>query len=496
MGSKRVSIVVDLRSGKNVIHVPDLIAILSAAGYKPEVALKAYGGETLKLARKAARAGDGLVIGYGGDGTLNEVVNGVMAAGGKSLVGDIPGGTYNEWAGAMGLPEDPVKAALALVESEARRVDLGHIEVQDLTLPGTAGQGWQTMRQGQKQAKRFPQSRQYFFLHVGLGADATFMAHISKPLKYRLGHLAFDLAAIKELPEVHPFPVEVQAMNDRGDGAMKWQGEAWQVIVSKTRSYAGNVDIAPDAYLDDGRLNVCVITADGPLRTAEQALSFLVRRKLDETTTRYFRGSQLSIRVPAATTMQVDGSVVKLEDYLGKAERNALRQVSDAGEAMVCYRFDAVPGAVHMAVPHTYNGTLFQSAAHSGHGQVPRAEQSEKQAPSVQRNDAQPGEFQWGSQQDSGSLQQQVYRVTVIGVTPHPAKPGATIIAGRYKKQDTDETEVVAVRVNDRTLVLRQEDERVPHAEMQALQEGQEIVVNGEKSKRGVIRARGVRIAP
>ena len=119
----------------------------------------------------------------------------------------------------------------------------------------------------------------------------------------------------------------------------------WQVIVSKTRYYAGNVDIAPDAYLDDGLLNVCVITADSPLKTAEQALSFLVRRKLDEKMTRYFRGSQLSIRVPAATSMQVDGSIVKLEDYVCKSERDALRQVNNAGEVMVSYRFDAVPAA-------------------------------------------------------------------------------------------------------------------------------------------------------
>ena len=492
MGSKQVSIVVDLRTGENVIHVPDLIAILSAAGYKPDIALKAYGGETLKLARKAAREGCGLVISYGGDGTLNDVVNGVMDAGGKSLIGDIPGGTFNEWAGVMGLPEDPAKAALALVESEARKIDLGHIEVQDLILPGTAGQGMQTMSQGQRQSKRLPQNRQYFFLHVGLGADATFMAHISKPLKYRLGHLAFDLAAIKELPEVHPFPVEVQAMGDRGDGAMKWQGEAWQVIISKTRYYAGNVDIAPDAYLDDGLLNVCVIMAGSPLRTAEQALSFLVRRKLDETMTRYFRSSQLSIRVPAATAMQVDGSVVKLEDYLCKAERDELRQVNDTGEVMVSYRFDAVPGAMQMAVPRTFNGSLFQAATRTSQGQGPRAKQSEKQTPSVQRNNVQ---VQERSQQGSGSLEQQEYRVTVIGVAHHPSKPDVSIIAGRYKKQDTDETEVVAVQVNDRTLVQRQEDERVPHTEMQALQEGQEIVVVGKKSKRGVIRAWSIKIA-
>jgi YegS/Rv2252/BmrU family lipid kinase len=495
MGSKQVSIVVDLRTGKNIIHVPDLIPILSAAGYKPDVALKAYGGETLKLARKAAREGCGMVISYGGDGTLNDVVNGVMDTGGKSLIGDIPGGTFNEWAGVMGLPEDPVKAALALVESEARKVDLGHIEVQDLSLPGTVGQGLQTMSQGKKQSKQVPQSRQYFFLHVGLGADATFMAHISKPLKYRFGHLAFDLAAIEELPEVHPFPIEVQAMSDRGEGAMKWQGKAWQVIISKTRYYAGNVDLAPDAYLDDGLLNVCVITADGPIKTAEQALSFLVRRKLDEKMTKYFRGSQLSIRVPAATSMQVDGSIVKLEDYVCKAERDALRQVNDSGEVMVSYRFDVVPKAVRMAVPRTFNGTLFQTAAHNDHNQGSGAEQGDKQTSSVQRNDVQQEEFQDGNQQGSSLPQQQEYQLTVIGVAHHPAKPDSSIIAGRYKKQDTDESEVVAVRVNDRTLVLRQEDERVPHTEVHALQEGQEIVVEGEKSKRGVIRARGIKIA-
>jgi hypothetical protein len=58
------------------------------------------------------------------------------------------------------------------------------------------------------------------------------MAHISQPLKYDLGHLAFDLATIKELPEVYPFPVEVQAVTARGKGAVSWQGEAWQVIIS------------------------------------------------------------------------------------------------------------------------------------------------------------------------------------------------------------------------------------------------------------------------
>jgi diacylglycerol kinase family enzyme len=118
--------VVDLRTGQNVANIPDLIAVLAAAGWKTGIALKEYGGETFQLAQKAAMQGYDLVIGYGGDGTLNDVVNGVMAAGGKSLVGDIPGGTFNEWAGTISVPENPVKAALTIVNSDARKVDLGH----------------------------------------------------------------------------------------------------------------------------------------------------------------------------------------------------------------------------------------------------------------------------------------------------------------------------------------------------------------------------------
>ena len=139
MPNRKACIVVDLRTGQNVANIPDLIAVLAAAGWKTSIALKEYGGETFQLAQKAATQGYDLVIGYGGDGTLNDVVNGVMAAGGKCLVGDIPGGTFNEWAGTISVPENPVKAALSIVDSDARKVDLGHVTVEGLTFPKQPG---------------------------------------------------------------------------------------------------------------------------------------------------------------------------------------------------------------------------------------------------------------------------------------------------------------------------------------------------------------------
>src|SRR5207302_5090457 len=153
------------------------------------------------------------------------------------------------WSGTISVPDNPVKAALTIVNSDARKVDLGHVAVESLTFPNDAGDDQQlkTDKKMQKKLKTSPKTRQFFLLHVGLGIDAAIMSHISKPLKYHFGRLAFDLSAIKELPEQHPFPVEVQALDETGHVDIRWQGEAWQVIVSKTPYYAGSVDVAPGA---------------------------------------------------------------------------------------------------------------------------------------------------------------------------------------------------------------------------------------------------------
>ena len=164
MPNRKACIVVDLRTGQHVANIPDLIAVLAAAGWKTDIALKEYGGETFQLAERAARQGYDLVIGYGGDGTLNDVVNGVMSARGKSLVGDIPGGTFNEWAGTISVPDNPVKAALTIVNSDAHKVDLGHVAVESLTFPNSAedDQQLKTGKRTQKKPRTSSRTRQFF----------------------------------------------------------------------------------------------------------------------------------------------------------------------------------------------------------------------------------------------------------------------------------------------------------------------------------------------
>ncbi len=490
MRIKKACIVVDLRTGEHVAHIPDLIAVFSAAGWKTDIALKEYGGETLKLARKAAKEGYDLVIGYGGDGTLNDVLNGIMDAGGKSVAADVPGGTYNVWAGAIGIPHDPVKAALAIVNSEAHRIDLGHVEVEGLALPENAGNQQQLITTGnkQKQPKQSSQARQHFLLHVGMGFDAAVMARISKPLKYHIGPGAFDLAALRSLPDQHPFTVEVAAINNGGFVETHWQGEVWEVLVSKAPYVGGMGNIDQDVRMDDGLLTVYLLTATNAVRTLEQAASILLQHKFDEGTTTSLRGAHFSIRVPASIGLQVDGSVVHLEDLLRKSECAALQQADNAEQVMVTYRFDAEPAAVDIAVPRGYDGPLFEKPAR-GNGQ--RSWQQQASGARVTAQQQVPG----NKQQRNAIQHEPEYQVAVVGVAPYPGKKHIAIIAGRHRKQQTGETQIVAVRVSPKTLVYNDEGRQSTPVSLLELQEGAQISVQGQKSKRGVIRASLVKLA-
>jgi YegS/Rv2252/BmrU family lipid kinase len=468
MHGKNACLVIDLRNGEHLVNIPAIVAVLAAAGWKTKVTLKEYGGETLKLAQQAASDGYDVVLGYGGDGTLSAVFNGVMNAGKKSLVADIPGGTYNVWAGAIGVANDPVKAALAFVNSAARKVDLGHIEVTGLTFPETMEK---PPVKTHKKPKHSSRTLQHFLLHVGIGLEATMMAHISKPLKYRFGPLAFDLSMLKTLPEQRPFPVEVQQMDDAGNVEKHWQGEVWELFVSKVPLFGGSMNIAPEARIDDGLLSVCLVTANGPLKTVEQVLSLVTQRKLDEKTTQYFRGAHFSIQVPSSIDTHVDGSVIKLEDFLHKSEYQTLQQTPDAGQVRVNYRFDVEPKVLRMAFPRTYNGSLFSTPSHKENFQ-PEEDKQE-----ITSHNASSMKEQPAGENMEPSTQETVYKLTVIGVAPVSEQPDTYVVAGNYKKLISDETEVVAVRIDKHTRLFGNDNTPAPFTSIGELREGENIVV-------------------
>ena len=326
MKSKTAYLVINPRAGDNLAKLPDLLAVFAAAGWKTHTAVKEYGSHASMLAQEGADAKYDLVIAYGGDGTLNQVVNGVMRAKRRnSAVGLIPGGTANVWATEIGIPADPVKAALSLLNSEPRKVDVGHVEVESLTIlqpptgkrqPGltseAADEKTRVKREKTMNVKPRRRARHHFLLMAGLGIDAAIMRRVSKSLKEKIGTAAVALAAVEEMPSHAPFPIEIRASGKSGEPKVLWKGEALQVVIGNTRRYGNIAELTPKAKIDDGVLDVCVITAGSPLNTMQQILSLLLQRKASNASAEYFHGADFTISVPASIQMQVDGSAVKL----------------------------------------------------------------------------------------------------------------------------------------------------------------------------------------
>ncbi|HLJ34495.1 MAG TPA: diacylglycerol kinase family protein, partial [Ktedonobacteraceae bacterium] len=433
------------------------------------------------------------------------VVNGVMNTKGQhTIVGVIPGGTANVWAGEIGIPGDPVKAALTLVNSDSRKVDVGHVEIESLTFPdseqenGEQSSAHSMSEKGQRRkVKPTKKARHHFLLMAGLGIDAAVMGHVSKPMKYKIGPLAVGLSAVKELPSQHPFPIEIRASGAGREDEVLWKGDAIQVVIGNTRRYADIVQMTPNAYIDDGVLDVTVITAGDPLSTMQQITSLLLRRKPDNMTTENFHGSHLAISVPASIDLQLDGSAIKLKDYLSKADRKALAQ-ADAEQVMVNYRFDAMPKALRIAIPNTYNDALFEKAHLADSNQAAEAdherEQHEKEAQSTEENAAHNTDKRTEEEQQKALEQVKTFlengrNVKIIGAAPNPERKHTYIVAGSVTKESTGEAKPVAVCIDDNTTIIKRTGEHETPAVVHELEEGGAMVVEGKKSNRGVIRA-------
>ena len=193
---------------------------LRAHGWTAEWVETAGPDDATRIAAKAARDGIPLLLVCGGDGTLNEAVNGL--AGSETAMAVIPAGTVNLWAREAGLLKKPVEAICLAVEGVRRRVDLG--------------------RAGER----------YFLLMAGYGIDATVAHRVSRGIKGRLGAAAYALSAAKQAMVYRGSRIDVTMDGERR--AMN----VLQLIAGNTRNYAGLTQVTREALVDDGLLDLCV----------------------------------------------------------------------------------------------------------------------------------------------------------------------------------------------------------------------------------------------
>lgn len=257
-------------------------------------------GHATRFAHDAARRGVDVVVGYGGDGTLNEVATGI--AGTDTALGVLPGGSTNVFARTIGMPNDPIAAvdflANGLDAADLRPIGLGQV------------------------------NGRYFCFHTGIGFDAAVVQRVEKhgSLKRWLGHPLFIWAGLStwatgyDRHEPH-FRLHGDGGDDVDDG--------YFTIVLNTNpyTYLGNraLDLSPAATLDRGLVAITFTTMNA--RAILTSLAGALRgggvRPADHLDIRV-DVSHLVVEHETPFPYQVDG------DALGSTDRLVFAHVPDA----------------------------------------------------------------------------------------------------------------------------------------------------------------------
>jgi hypothetical protein len=195
------------------------------------------------------------------------------------------------------------------------------------------------------------------------------------------------------------------------------------------------------------------------------------------------------IRAPASIDLQLDGSRVELDDGSPASERTERRQEKNPEAVMVTYRFDAIPGALRMAIPCTYNGELFGNGSAKEIVRPPKQQSADQDAFRAGMRKSKDVRHQ---PQRLDAMLKHGKRVTVVGVGLNPERKTTYIVAGEISEKKTGPSKPVAVRIDHDTTLVGPTGQPLPITFAAGLLENTVIVVEGKQSKRGVVRAKRV----
>jgi YegS/Rv2252/BmrU family lipid kinase len=227
-------------------------------------------GDAEDFARAASQDAAAIVIAAGGDGTVNEVVNGL--AGGLAALAVLPLGTTNVLAAEIGMPSDPAGFARILASRSPRPVWPGEI----------AGRR--------------------FSLMVSVGFDAHVVATLDEALKRRLGKAAYVVTALRHLARHRPMVYGITI-----DGRDYQAGAA---IVAKGRFYGGRFVVAPAARIAAPEFHVCMMSGASKLDVVRYTLALAAGNLPSLPDVRIVAGREVAIHGANGEPVQGDGDVL------------------------------------------------------------------------------------------------------------------------------------------------------------------------------------------
>lgn len=222
---KKMLFVFNPLSGKSQIRTKlmDILDIFVKAGYQVEVHVTQRPLDARRVVEERGGSMD-LIVGSGGDGTLNEVISGIMGMEKRPCIGYIPAGTTNDFAASHKIPKNMVRAAESIVMGKACPIDIGKL------------------------------NERYFTYVATFGAFADVPYKTPRETKAVLGHPAYILEAAKSLGGIKPQHIVLETEND------SYEGDVLVGMISNANRIAGFKGLnGKNVKLDDGKFEVLLV---------------------------------------------------------------------------------------------------------------------------------------------------------------------------------------------------------------------------------------------
>ena len=267
------------RAGKGTYtsRLVDVLGTLSNGGYRVEAFPTQKHGDAVA---RAMNAEDDItmIAAAGGDGTLNEVINGLHAAGRRLPVGYIPVGSTNDFAASLELPGDPVKAAELIVKRNTRGIDLGLFNDSIFVYVAAFGA----------------------FTNVAYETDQT--------LKNIFGHAAYILSGVKAIGEIKAYPMKVTVFDDAAGEETVSEGNFIYGMITNSISVGGFRNITGKyVALSDGLFEVTLIREPKDILGLQAIISTLLGSNTSTPLVETYKTSYISFSTDAPIPWTLDG---------------------------------------------------------------------------------------------------------------------------------------------------------------------------------------------
>ncbi|MCT8136676.1 diacylglycerol kinase [Anaerobacillus sp. CMMVII] len=270
---KRARLIYNPSSGREQVkrQLPYILERLETVGYETSTHATTGKDCAKRAARLAAERGFDLVIAAGGDGTINEVVNGLGELPYRPKLGIIPAGTTNDFARAIEVPRTIEAACDVICNGFEMPIDIGKV------------------------------GDQYFINIAGGGTLTELTYEVPSKLKTMIGQLAYYAKGIEKLPKIHPVNVRIEY-----DGRL-FEGEIMLFLVSNTNSVGGFEKLAPKALLNDGMFDLIILKKIN-LADFVRVASHAVRGEhMNDPSIIYAQATRIKVYVDEVVHLNLDG---------------------------------------------------------------------------------------------------------------------------------------------------------------------------------------------